>query len=49
MHRRKLTIQETKLVGEQGFVSESQFAGTLFNAVGAILKKEPSSRRMATD
>jgi hypothetical protein len=38
--RGKLAIQETKLGGTQGFVSKSQLAGTLFNAVDAILKKE---------
>jgi two-component system, NarL family, response regulator NreC len=40
MHRGKRAIQEAKLVGAQGFVSKSQLAATLLNAVDAILKKQ---------
>jgi DNA-binding NarL/FixJ family response regulator len=40
MHRGKRAIQEAKLVGAQGFVSKSQLAATLLNAVDAILKKK---------
>jgi DNA-binding NarL/FixJ family response regulator len=40
MHRGKQAIQEAKLVGARGFVSKSQLAATLLNAVDAVLKKQ---------
>jgi hypothetical protein len=38
--QRKTGYSRDQIGGAQGFVSKSQLAGTLFNAVHAILKKE---------
>jgi DNA-binding NarL/FixJ family response regulator len=40
MHRGKKAIQEAKLLGAQGFVSKSELAGTLLNAVDVIARKQ---------